>query len=771
MSGQFLKNFRHRWGTDRARINTNTNAHPCSSVPHLWLKKFFSSPSSIEILEPRRLFSSGMTTLAMLPSGTALGGIVVDSQGDIFGVTQASTSTSTTTTTSTSSATVYVLPAGDSKTEALVGGAAGADLTIDSAGNVYDDNPTGGTAGTGSIFELSAGTETLQTLASYTGTDGSELGDGVVRDLAGDIFVLAEPGTAATGDGAILELPATPSHSSSSPPPNSGASALAFAAPTNSFTTLATFPSGADPSGQIAIDSAGDIFAVAAAGGANGDGAIYELPASDRSTINLIASFNTADPAPQGDLISDARGDLFGTTYEALTTQQSLSTVFELPHGSDTINVLDTDSTFTGSHIQPGLVRDSAGDIFGAIAQTSGPSTVFDIYAGQNSLHTLASASEIQSSGVNTNEINGPLAIDAQGNIYGTTTTPGTSPSTGTNSNSNSNSNDTLFELTATTTPDTANSLAIASQPKTAIASTPISISVAAIDTNGNVVSSDDSSITVSIVSSKGSLLLGTTTETPVDGIATFSNFELTTSGTYRLGFTQGTLTATSAPIKITPSPLDGSHLVISESSASVVAGNKIPLIEVTAENSADATSTTTTGKVTLTLDNTTGAPVSTKTASLKKGVASFKNISLDQAGSYTWSATTPASTPASTGAGSIPLTVTPAAVRHFTFTTNPALTISSGTTFSVALILSDKFGNTLISDDSIIALTLAGGSSATLDGDTTEAATAGIADFSGLSVSQPGFYRIIATDQADNVQATSSSFRITAASHSTGST
>ena len=65
-------------------------------------------------------------------------------------------------------------------------------------------------------------------------------------------------------------------------------------------------------------DANGDLFGTTDGGGANDDGTVFEInktAAGYASTPTTLVTFNGADGAlPQGSLIADANGDLFGTT-------------------------------------------------------------------------------------------------------------------------------------------------------------------------------------------------------------------------------------------------------------------------------------------------------------------------------------------------------------------------------------------------------------------------------------------------------------------------
>jgi uncharacterized repeat protein (TIGR03803 family) len=71
---------------------------------------------------------------------------------------------------------------------------------------------------------------------------------------------------------------------------------------------------GAGPLAGVVLDSKGNIYGVAEEGGADSDGAVYEL--SPKGTLTVLHSFDYSDGAyPFGELLRTAKGELFGTTY------------------------------------------------------------------------------------------------------------------------------------------------------------------------------------------------------------------------------------------------------------------------------------------------------------------------------------------------------------------------------------------------------------------------------------------------------------------------
>jgi hypothetical protein len=106
----------------------------------------------------------------------------------------------------------------------------------------------------------------------------------------------------------------------------------AAAVPT--LTTLVSFngTNGENPYAGLIADAAGDLFGTTADGGADGDGLAFEIAKTSTgyaSTPTTLATFNGANGAnPEGTLLADVTGDLFGTTLHGGVNNDGA--VFEL---------------------------------------------------------------------------------------------------------------------------------------------------------------------------------------------------------------------------------------------------------------------------------------------------------------------------------------------------------------------------------------------------------------------------------------------------------
>jgi uncharacterized repeat protein (TIGR03803 family) len=308
------------------------------------------------------------------------------------------------------SGSIFALPKGAAQvtTLAYFGGGHGSDpaggLVMDAAGNLYgttvyttsglagnNSRPTGSFgAGDGTIFELAKGSKAITTLATFDGTNGQSPEGTLVIDAGGNLYGTTRTG-GANGDGTVFELP-------------SGSA---------SIVTLASFDgtNGKNPISPLLIDSADDVFGTTPVGGSNGDGVVFEIPAS--GSVTTLASFSGANGAsPLGGLIEDASGNLFGSAGAGGANNEG--NVYEIASGSGTITPIASFAGIDGSNPQGELAMDASGDLFGT-AHLSGAAddgTVFEVVSESGAITTIAA-------------FNGPngslpqgLAADGNGNYF-----------------------------------------------------------------------------------------------------------------------------------------------------------------------------------------------------------------------------------------------------------------------------------------------------------------------------------------------------------------
>jgi len=188
---------------------------------------------------------------------------------------------------------------------------------------------------------------------------------------------------------------------------------------------LDNFMDGADPFGDLVWDDEGDIYGTLALGGAYGYGFVYELTKSGNNwTETPIYSFygTTTGDSPEGGVVLDSHGNLFGTTYGG---PSHYGTIFELKfiNGSwvETFRY-DFQNGSDGRYPMSGLAFDSSGNLYGATSEggNGNGGTIFELSQSGDSwtFNLLYSLSALQDS-----KNCGPwraLTVDA-GNLYGTT--------------------------------------------------------------------------------------------------------------------------------------------------------------------------------------------------------------------------------------------------------------------------------------------------------------------------------------------------------------
>lgn len=255
-------------------------------------------------------------------------------------------------------------------------------ITAAANGKFYGTNLIGGDSscpfggdGCGEVYELNS-RWTLTDLHAFTGgTDGGEPNAGVIVDAAENIYGTAHFGGeggcyAGVGCGTIFKVDAH-----------------------GAFTTLHEFQGsdgGTPGSGNLLMDKSGNLYGATTTGGSNtactyiyGCGVVFELaPQSDGSwTYSVLYDFDGVTAgAPNGGLVMDASGNLYGTASGGiggvifkLSPQSGGTWAFSIFH-----QFLGTPSSGPSSN----LAIDKAGNIYGSSGCGSGQNcygTVFEI--------------------------------------------------------------------------------------------------------------------------------------------------------------------------------------------------------------------------------------------------------------------------------------------------------------------------------------------------------------------------------------------------------
>ena len=305
-------------------------------------------------------------------------------------------------------------------------------VAMDTAGNLYGTTTEGGYtggdcqrySGCGTAFKLSrqGSNWTFRTIHDFSGDVEGAWPGPVVIGPNGVVYGTTEYGgteCAPYGCGTVFGL---------TPAPHVGSTVL------NPWMdhVLYSFHGGDGSSSAnmtaFTFDHDGNMYATTEDGGAYGYGSVYKLTFSGGSWAKTVLySFNYTDgSAPYGGVILDAVGNLYGTTFSG--GSYGLGTVFELSPlgGTWTEKVLHT---FAGGNdgwwATAGLTVDPAGNLYGATLNggTGGGGVIFEL-SPSDGQWTYSIIYNLSSTGL----YGGPraaLAIDAAGNLFGSTTTPG----------------------------------------------------------------------------------------------------------------------------------------------------------------------------------------------------------------------------------------------------------------------------------------------------------------------------------------------------------
>jgi uncharacterized repeat protein (TIGR03803 family) len=301
-----------------------------------------------------------------------------------------------------------------------------APLLRDSAGNLYGTTVSGGinstvcnttvpAIGCGVVFKLSPTTTghwTETVLHRFTGIDGGNSYTGLVRDAVGNFYGATLLG-GSKGLGTVYKL--------------------SFSSNGWKETVLHSFtgsPDGAEPfinCTTLALDSQGNLYGSTYQGGAANAGIVFKLTpqTSDVWTEKILHTFQGgADGAkPLAGVILDRSGNVYGTTN--VGGSGKYGTVFKLTAANGYAKTILHDFSLSDVAVAypNGLIFDPSGNLYGtteyaAFKLTPGETGWSEtlIWYWNNSLDGL--------------QIFAPLTIDAQGNLWGTTTWGGTAGDT-----------------------------------------------------------------------------------------------------------------------------------------------------------------------------------------------------------------------------------------------------------------------------------------------------------------------------------------------------
>lgn len=290
----------------------------------------------------------------------------------------------------------------------------------------------------------------------------------------------------------------------------------------------------------------------------------------------------------------------------------------------------------------------------------------------------------------------------------------------------------------------------------------PVAVTLA--DPFGNVLTTTNTPVTISLENASNASLAGTLTVTPVNGVATFSDLVITGVGTdFNLrASAQGFDSVLSVAFTISNGA--PSQLGFLQGPSDTDLGSLItPIIQVAVQDAVGATISSSTSTVTLSLANNPGNATLNGTLSVAavNGVAEFTDISIDTVGTgYTLLA----STAGLNSATSVAFDINPGPIAALNIQTQPSdSTENLAVNPSIEVALVDAGNNVVTSGAAPITLTLGTNTGrARLLGTTTVIANNGVATFNDIRLSEEGTgYALIASTAIIQTAVTTNGFNI----------
>jgi len=358
------------------------------------------------------------------------GGLVMDSQGDLYGTTSYGL------TAGENAGTVFkVSPSGQETILHNFGGAPdGSDpnsgLVMDAQGNLYGTTVGGGSDGisengftyqpaAGTVFKIApSGAETVLHSFPSTATDGEYPYQGLVIDSSGNVYGTTELGGNSTDCGTVFKV--TPG----------GAETVfySFSGP-DGCSPGEIFSSVSNSEPGLVMDAKGSLYGTTAQGGANGVGTVFKLTASGTETVlHSFANDGTDGYEPNGGLALDSEGNLYGSTSAGGTSVFGI--IFKIaPSGAESVLYNFNGNGLLGA--SPGLALDSHGNLYGTSSGDQPiPGVVFQLApSGVMTFMHLFPGYPTAGDGTFPQ---GGLLLAANGSLYGTTSEGDVSSNSGT---------------------------------------------------------------------------------------------------------------------------------------------------------------------------------------------------------------------------------------------------------------------------------------------------------------------------------------------------
>jgi uncharacterized repeat protein (TIGR03803 family) len=198
---------------------------------------------------------------------------------------------------------------------------------------------------------------------------------------------------------------------------------------------------GEDPFSPLVFDAAGNLYGTTPIGGYQDGGTVFELMPGKNGTwtgkkLHVFSTHGTDGYDPQGALVIDAAGDLYGTTVSGGTGhcggyRAGCGTVFELrpgKEGSWTEKVVYSFDWEDGARPNAGLIFDSKGNLYGTTllgrnkdCNDLSCGLIFELMPGRGGTWQEKVLHVFHGNGVDGYNPYSPLIFGRAGNLYGTT--------------------------------------------------------------------------------------------------------------------------------------------------------------------------------------------------------------------------------------------------------------------------------------------------------------------------------------------------------------
>ena len=267
-------------------------------------------------------------------------------------------------------------------------------VTFDANGNMYGTTAEGGAHNLGIVWEISA-TGTYSDLHDFAGgADGKYPQGSVTVDSSGNLYGTA-PSGGANGFGIIWKISVG-----------------------GGYTDVHDFGAIGDgrlPKGSIVFDSNGTMYGTTSSGGAYSNGTAWKLTAG--GTYSDLHDFgdSTDGANPYGNVTLDSSGNLYGTTYNG--GANSYGMIWKITAGGTYSDVHDFGVGLDGQNPAGSVSIDGSGSLYGtaSFGGGTGNGMVWKI----SSAGTYADLYDFQD-GTDGENPEGNVTVDSFGNLYGT---------------------------------------------------------------------------------------------------------------------------------------------------------------------------------------------------------------------------------------------------------------------------------------------------------------------------------------------------------------